>query len=388
MKKENYFYILLSLLLLSSCSSKEKIKGNRIQIFATNESIVVDNKLKVEIDNTLKTYTDYYGDYSPLNEKVENFKTSAFDFKKSYFSNPLAIKNNIYYIDGNGKLNGKYPVIDNPKFAKISYHDEVIYIVSGRNNLVAIGLNGEIKWKKDINSIIISSPIVYDDSVFFITQDNKTYSLDIIDGSIKWIHFGKNQTTKIFGVANPLLYKNYLIVAYSSGEIFILNKKNANVIFSYNLSNINYLESTIDLNDIDSTPVIKNDILFASANNGFTVAIDINSFKILWKEPIYTLANILINNDNIFLIDENNKLVALDMYSGHIKWLVELPNDNSKNFYRSLLFTNNMIVAFSEKNYIFVDIDGKILNDNKTNLELYSLPITIDGIIYGIGKYF
>ena len=84
--KKIYLIIIISLLVMS-CSKKKPILGERKNIFSNNNSSiqVFGNKEDIEISKA-KTFHNYYGDSSTLNQSIENYKVDNLNFiEKSIF---------------------------------------------------------------------------------------------------------------------------------------------------------------------------------------------------------------------------------------------------------------------------------------------------------------
>lgn len=376
------FFILV--VVLTSCKSSKNIVGVRERIFSDTVKLSIGGDGEIEINKNINSYKNYYGDGSILNDKIENFKWRNFAFEKPLFSNPIFINGKLFYVDSKGRLNGKVRVLPSVVRAKISFYDNAIYATSGTDIIAAFEKDGTDKWTKKLSVVPISSPVVDGDNLYFITNDNKTYCLSASDGGIKWIHYGGNNTTKMLGVANPVIYNNYLITSYSSGDLFILNKHTGEIISAANLVSKNSLSSVFNLTDIDSTPTIKDGILVASANNGDTVGFDLKTMQVLWKISVATLSNIIVNGDFIYLISTDNALIAVNFRTGNVKWSVPL----GENLYKTMIFANNKVIVFGEQGYKVIDpIAGKIEKRKEVGLVLYSNPIFIEGQgLYGVGK--
>ena len=289
------------------------------------------------------------------------------------------------------KIIGKYDFL-NFYGAKISFHNDSIYVTTRLNEIISINKNGTLKWKKTINSIPISTPVIDDKNVYVTTSDNKTYIFNTTNGKIEWIHYSDYRNSNIFGSSDVLLYKNYIIISYSSAELFIIDKNSKETIFNTNLSNKSYIFSNFELNDIDSTPIIKNDILIATANSGNTIAIDLKNMKILWKKNIFSLINLLINNDNLFLMTNDNKLVSINFYNGNINYIVNLDlyknlkKKKNKIYYTNIIFANNNIYAFN--NYGEVKIInpeiGKLIDTINTDFYFLTKPFSLNNSFYSL----
>ncbi|MDR3290455.1 MAG: PQQ-like beta-propeller repeat protein [Rickettsiales bacterium] len=377
MKK--YLFVFLILL---SCKSKKEIVGERIQIFKENDKFVIESKEKIEVNGKLETYTSYYGDGSNLNVNIENFKVD-FELQDKYFSNIVYVDKTLYYVDKNGKLNGKYKIADDIKFAKLSYDKDTFYLTTGKNLVVAFEKDGHVKWSKELNVIPISAPVIDGDSLYFITNNNKTFCLNAKNGQIKWIHYGNNSTSKILGVANPVVYNDYVISGYSTGDLILINRTTGQMILNIKLSYKGFFNSLFDLTDTDSTPIIKNDVLYASASSGNTIAFNLKNIKVLWEKEISTIANILVNNNTIYLLDTNNTIFALNNKNGKVIWFKKLED---KKKFKSLMFANSKIYAFNENGYQVINSMGEIEKKEKESLKLYGKTISVDEKLYGVGK--
>lgn len=410
-------YLFLGAILLISCSQKKDIKGERQNVFFDLSKIQVSAKKQNITISKPETFVNYYGDGSVLNKNIENYKVSNFDFdnfsisrkrlyvKNYYFSNPIIVNNITYMIDTKGNLIARSnnnilwetKIIEKDNFinyygGKISFYKDTIFITSRLNEVIAINKDGNIKWRKRINAIPISAPVIDNDTLFVTTNDNKLYALNAQDGRIKWIHFGTSKDTAIFDSANPVIYKNYVIVSYSSGELFILDKNTSEQIFSTKLIEKYIMFSNFELTDIDSTPQIKDNILIATANNGITVAIDLNNMRILWKQNLSSITNILINNNFVYILTTDNLLVNMNLKDGGINYFKQLPrfaNEKKRKgviYYKNIVLVNDKILAFNNlKEYQIINpLTGEIEKTKKIAFDFCSKPFSLNSKINGI----
>ncbi|HSQ98230.1 MAG TPA: PQQ-binding-like beta-propeller repeat protein, partial [Rickettsiales bacterium] len=410
-------FLFLGAILLFSCSSKKEITGKRQDVFFDLTKIQISAKKQNITISKPETFTNYYGDSSVLNKNIENYKVDDFNFKNFsisskrlyvknyYFSNPAIVDNITYSLDTKGNLIAekndeilwKTKITEENDFinyygGKISFYNNTIFITSRINEILALDKEGNIKWRKKINAVPISTPVIENKTLYTITNDNKLYALNTEDGRIKWIHYGTNKDSAIFGSANPVIYKNYVIASYSSGELFILDKNTGETIFNTKLTGKYYLFSNFELTDIDTTPQIKNNILVATANNGITVGIDLINMKILWKQNLSSLTNILINDNFVYLMTTDNVLVNMNLKNGNINYFTQLPqyaNQKKKKgivYYKSIIFVNDKLFAFNNlKEYITINPkDGRIEKTEKLPFDFYDKPFSLNNRISGI----
>jgi outer membrane protein assembly factor BamB len=419
---------------LFSCASDKKIDDkNAVSVFADIDLIQADATLKdttITIPNTISNQS-WFGNNNDNNQKIENFafgkqdKIGQISKIKSFWAGyrpgynnrmifaPTIVEDKIYILDANSNLYAKdlstYKTIWKKKLidrwfikdftnGKISYFDGKIFASTGYNLVFCVDAKtGEILWQKTLSSIPISTPISDGNQVYLITDDNKTYALSTATGEINWAHSGILKATGILGSANPVLYKNYVISAYSSGEIYTLNKKSGEAGWVYDL-NLNKVDSSdFVLNDIDATPVVKNDVVYTIGNGGLMMAIRIIDGAILWQKELASITDFWIAGDFIYLVNNNNQLISLYKETGGIRWFVQLKkylNDkkpNSKIVYNGIIMAgNNLVMSNSNRELLVISpLEGKILQTKKLDQQIFHNPIVVNGKIYlhTIGRF-
>ncbi|MFT5703954.1 MAG: outer membrane protein assembly factor BamB [Rickettsiales bacterium] len=425
---KNFLPILLFVLLsslLTSCSSDKIIDDkNAVSVFLNNDAIAVDKNLsntEIYLPKQILNQS-WFGTNGDNNQKIENFQfsnestikiaktksvwTSFFGGSEHEVFAPLIAGETIYLLDAKGNLRARnledYKIIWKKRLiggmfskdfaaGKISYFDGKIFVSAGYNLILCISAeDGEILWKKSLSSIVISAPISDGKQVFAITSDNKTYSLNVANGEINWVHSGILKATGILGSANPVFYKNYVITSYSSGEIYSLNKDNGEAGWVYDLNLNKAGNSNFVLNDVDSTPIIKDGVVYAIGNGGLAMAIRIVDGVVLWKKELASITDFWIAGNFIYLINNDNQLICLYKRTGGIKWisaLKKLLNDKkpaSKIIYNGILMAgDNLLMTNSHRELLFISpLDGKILQKKKLSGEIFQSPIIVNEKIY------
>lgn len=428
---------LVILLLLSSCSKDAKYdKEKAISVFANINKIEIDPNLAKTpiIIPKQQDNHDWNGAYGLKNQQIENLakkftlkKNQKINFDKSSFSwsfykgdlfdrflfSPVIKNDKVFFLKTSGVLYSYdlktekkiwkkriFPrkFLKNYQTPKISHFNNVIFAIAGINRIVAVNeSDGEILWFKDISAIPISSPVSDGDLVYVSTNDNKVYAFDFKSGKLQWMQSGVLRKTAIFGAADLVIYDNLLIAAYSSGEIYAVDKKTGESLWSNDLNISRAVSSDFYLNDIDATPVIKDDVIYAIGNGGLMMAINIKDGEYLWKKEISGIANFWLAGDFLFVINNDNKLLAIHKKTGGVKWISQLPNfkkekkPTSKFVYNGLIMAGDklLISRIDGKLLVASPFDGEIEKTLSVGKKLFHSPIVVDGEIYfyTLGKY-
>lgn len=280
---------------------------------------------------------------------------------ENFHYQPIISKQKLFVLDGSAELFAfdlltKKIIFRSQIFAKswlknyrsvnLSIDQDTLYATMGTNHLVAVNaLNGKIIWQKQVSAVLNSKPITSDGYVYVATDSNKTYCFNQRNGDLIWTHSGVPRTTAIFGNSEPLIYQDKVIVGYSSGEVYALNKKTAESIWVQDLNLNKAITSDFYLNDVDANLLVKNDIVYAIGNGGLLKAINVKNGQAIWKKQIAGIANFWLAGDYLFVINNDNKLIAINRSSAGIKWIKNLPDYKNPKKTLTKYIYNGLVMA-------------------------------------------
>ena len=444
----NFFHkkTLVILLLLFSANCNSDKKYDKTKAFPAIESVS-----DIKIDESLKNLTIklpksqinkiWLGSSSKTNQQIENiskdfsYRESGWffnkkneinlrrtwyknifyyeDFAKSFVYSPIIANQKIFNIDSSGDVSAfsletkellwhkrifEKLWLKNYKVAHLGACDEKLFAVAGVNQIKAINQNnGEILWQKDLSVIFNSTPICDGEAVYISSSDNKTFALNSENGEIKWIHYGIAKSLAIFGSGQPVVYKDVLVASYSSGEIYAIDKKTGQNLWSQDLNLNQVYNSDFFLNDVDATPLVKNDVVYAIGNGGLMKAISLKTGEDIWKKSIASVVDFWLAEDFLYVINSDNKLLAVYKKTGGIKWIVQLPDfKNPKKIvtkfnYIGIIMAGDKLIASREDGELFIisPFDGKIEKTFSLNKKVLHVPIIIENkmYFYGMNRY-
>jgi outer membrane protein assembly factor BamB len=284
--------------------------------------------------------------------------------------------------------------LKNYKVAHIGACNDKLFAVAGVNQVRAVNqINGDILWHKDSSAVFSSTPICDGNLVYIISNDNKTFALNQESGEIEWIHYGIAKSLSIFGNALPVVVGDILITSYSSGEIYALDKKTGFALWSNDLNSYKSFNSDFFLSDIDATPLIKDNVVYAVSNSGIMKAINLKNGYDLWQKPISSVIDFWLAQDFLYIINNDNQLMAVYKKTGSVKWLVQLPKFKnpkkitSKYNYIGVIMAGDKLIIAREDGAIMVasPFDGKIEKTFFLNKKVLHVPIIIENKIYFYG---
>lgn len=269
----------------------------------------------------------------------------------------------------------------------IAYGAGVIYATNGFNEVLAVHpANGEIFWRTKLPAPSRAAPSILDGRLFVTTLDNHLLALNARDGSILWEHIGFSETASLVGAASPAADHDIVVPAFSSGEITALRVENGSVAWSDNLSNLKKFGGLAGLSDIRALPIIDKGLVFAISFSGRMVAIDERTGQRVWQREIGSANTPWIAGNHIFVLTNDNDLVALGRDSGAIRWVTKLEAEKrDSEFFLSgpIMAGGRLLLAGTGGIIIEVDPnDGSIIRKWDSGDTVTIPPIVAGGVLY------
>ena len=159
---------------------------------------------------------------------------------------------------------------------------------------------------------------------------------------------------------NIFFINNLLIASNFKGDLIVYSVTKKKILNKYNFYKKKFKNIEKKLNII-----LFKDNLYISDNIGFLYAYNYNSNKIIWakKFPAPFRSNIKINNNKLYIANENNSLFVINVNDGSIIRKIPTEEVLIKNE-----FINNL--SLDDKNLFYLNTFGTLYSLNQENLRL------------------
>ncbi len=358
MKKLNYIFIVLFFLILSlnGCSFKKKKNKNigKVYIETVAKPDASLRGLKVSLPKPIENNTWHQSTNNEAHKimhplvgnQIKLFWKKSIgkgqNKKKPFSSQPVIDLKYIYTIDTEltikafNKINGKKKWTKKLKKKTNEYKigiisgglavsEDFLVVTTGSGNIFSLNKNnGDIIWEKKILAPIRAAPIISGDFVLVLAKDNRLYAYNLSKGDLSWTHEGLEEVSTFMGSSSPVVSKGIVVVTYSSGEIYGINLSNGTVIWNDSLSLLVSKKTLENLSDIRGNAVIQNDKVFVISHNGKMVAMNLNNGKRIWESNIGGIQTPWVVSNFIYVLSKDNELICLTSDEGKIVWVSKL----------------------------------------------------------------
>ncbi len=202
-------------------------------------------------------------------------------------------------------------------------------IFVGTDNALLLALDPQthkVVFAKQLSNSVLAAPAVSAGIVYAKTLDDHLYAFAQKDGHVLWAFSQDAPGLTNRQSSTPVVVGDRLIAGLSNGKLVALNRKTGAVIWQ---RQVTYPDGDSDIArmvDIDITPVIANDRVFASNIKGRLAAYDIENGKQYWQQNMGELVGMAYGENTLYLTSKTGDVYALNPQFGGNLW----HNDNFK----------------------------------------------------------
>jgi outer membrane protein assembly factor BamB len=273
----------------------------------------------------------------------------------------------------------------------VAYDNGKLFVSTGFGFVVALdAASGKEIWRRSATVPFRAAPVANGGRVFVATQENQLYALAADDGRVLWDHRGIAESAGMLGSNSVAVAGDIVVVPYTSGELFALRVQNGKVIWSDTLSRTGKLTPLASLSDISGRPVIDRGLVFANSHAGRLVAIDVRTGERAWTLDVGGTQRPWVAGNYVFVITDDAKVLCVARGDGRVRWATQLDayaNPESRKgpiaWAGPVLVSDRLIAASSEGYAVSISpYTGEILGKVGTPDKAFIAPIVADNTVY------
>ncbi|HGJ5876465.1 MAG TPA: outer membrane protein assembly factor BamB [Arsenophonus sp.] len=253
-----------------------------------------------------------------------------------------------------------------------------LYIGTETGKVIVLNkADGEVTWETDVAGEALSQPVVSDGLVLIHTSNGVLQALDAQTGQSKWSINLDSSTLSIRGKSAPATVYGIAIVGSNGSRISAVVLAQGQIAWQQYISQISGATEIDRLHDVNMTPVIdiNSGAIFAIAYNGDLVAMDMRSSQIIWKRDLGSVNDIIVANDIIYLVDQNDHVLAIRKTDGITLWSQDALLH--RNLTAPAIYDGYLVVGDGEGYLHWLDTqDGQFVAQHKVDSSgLLSRPV-------------
>lgn len=205
----------------------------------------------------------------------------------------------------------------------IAYQKSLI-LGSAKGSLIALAQSdGHLLWKTQLSSEVLSRGTLGTDKVFVRTVDGKLYSINAKTGQVNWAIEHPLPNLSLRGIA-PVTYADGLVyVGWESGKVEALDAETGERKWQ---TQVVVPRGRTDLErmvDIQAALILNKGRLFVLGYHGKLAALNPENGNLYWNREISGFRDFLIDGDALYLVDDDDILMAINYTNGTTLWKQE-----------------------------------------------------------------
>ena len=394
--------LLISFLLVQSCSNDERLEGYRLSVLEEQKFYETSKKnYRLALGKPKKNSSWTHGGgqashslgniaFSAEGKFTSHKKVQA--GPKGSYSEPVFQNNQIFIMTPNGYIvvyneRGEFlwelsilPEgigLKNDIYGGLAINKDKLAVTSSLGELLLISVSKRrVVWRYNFKRPFRSAPIFHKGFIFAVTGDDIAVSFDL-NGKLRWTKKGPQKNTKVFATVSPAASGNKVLFPFSGGSLTALNAVNGIQLWEVNLENSDIGSASSSLGDFASDPVVVGSTIYAVGAFGETFATNTNG-KVLWRNNIQSSGRLIVSGNAAFY-SSNKSLGRLNSKNGKIVFLTNFVGKKWVKYNGPILLQNKLLVLATDKfAYWFSPEDGSLVSREKIGSKISSPPIVVN----------
>jgi outer membrane protein assembly factor BamB len=198
---------------------------------------------------------------------------------------------------------------------------KLVVIGSNDGDVIALDADsGEEKWRVRVTSEVLSVPALADNRVLLRTVNGKLSALSGDDGAQLWSIQQSMPRLSVRGASSPVIARGKVISGFDNGRVSAFNIEDGAVLWDVLLDPPSGRTEIERLVDINSDVQAAGGDVYAVGYQGRLGSIVLDSGQLLWSQELSSHSGLCVDNNNIYVTDQQSEIVALSRGSGREIW--------------------------------------------------------------------
>lgn len=246
---------------------------------------------------------------------------------------PQVVDGVVYAADPSGRVSA-FAVDSGSRKWRTDLEVPVSGAVGVGGNLVVVGTRhgqvialerdtGKKIWVAPVTSEVLAPPAIGGGVVVAQAVDGRLFGFAASDGKRLWVHERTEPALSLRGTGRPVVVTDAVLAGFASGKIAALRLRDGGVLWEATVSQPRGRNEIERLIDVDVSPLVFPDVVYAASFQGKLVALNPRSGAVLWSRDVSTYAGIVADSSRIYVSDEKSHVLAFDRRSGATAWKQE-----------------------------------------------------------------
>jgi outer membrane protein assembly factor BamB len=296
----NFFMVIFTVSLLSSCSSLSSLQFWQ----GEKDEYELDEPRKLEnISNNKKIISNW--DISFTGENLLGNFIPSFAGDSIYFADSSGNIKSINSISGSINWKKEVSLLS----TGISAGFGILIVADIDGNVIALDQNnGTELWTSNVKGEVLAPAAVDAKFIIVKTGSGELIALNKDSGEIEWSYRSKLPALTIRGSSSPVIDNNMVYATFDNGRLGVFELESGYPVWDGAISYVSGSSELENLIDSDSSPVIEGGLVFTTSYQGNINIFDIAQKRSVWQSESSSFYSPLLLRGLIILVEANSNL--------------------------------------------------------------------------------
>ena len=302
---------LLSILLISGCSTLDSLR------FWQNDEVDPDEPKELSsFANQENIKVLWRNSYNGENE-IGNFLPS-FNAQNIFFSDASG---NVLSIDAKtGKDN--WSVKLNFLASGTSAGFGIVVVADVDGNVIALDqIDGSVLWSSNVKGEVLSSVAIDAKIVVVKTGSGELLGLNKDSGEVIWSYRSTLPVLTIRGNSSPVIVDNLVYASFDNGRLGVFELNSGFQIWDGAISYVSGASELENLIDSDSNPVIEGGLIYTTNYQGNLNIFDPSQKRSVWSNNASSFFSPIISRGMLMVVEENSSIKSFALKTLEESWI-------------------------------------------------------------------
>ena len=309
-KKINYLFIVL---MLASCSSMDSLRfwqNNEIDPDEPRNLISITSKKSIELE-----WKKSFEGKNSLGNFVPGFSS-----QKLFFSDSNGTVSSMNSIDGNIIWTKKLDFLASGTSAGFG----IVVVSDTKGNVIALTQDqGIILWKSNVKGEVLSKAAIDAKLVIVKTSSGELIALNKDTGLIEWSYRSKLPLLTVRGSSSPVIVDDKIYTSFDNGRLGVFDLNSGFPLWDGAISYVRGVSELENLIDADSPPLVEGGLIYTANYQGNLNIFDIAQKRSVWSYETSSFYSPIIMRGMLIVIEANSAIRSFAMQTMEESWLNE-----------------------------------------------------------------
>lgn len=241
--------------------------------------------------------------------------------------------------------------IDQPIVSGPTLSDNLLIVGTSKGSLIALSKDtGAFIWQTQLSSEVLSRATVADGDIYVRTVDGKLVAVKLTTGAVKWVVEHQLPNLSLRGIAPITVADDVVYVGWESGYVEALSAKAGERLWRVQVAIPKGRTDLERMVDLQSELILKQGRLFVLGYHGQLISLNPQTGNLYWSKPVSGFRDFVVDEQNVYLVDEDDILSAYDVTNGTEVW--------RKEAYKYRLL--NDVLSYNDEQLLLADGQGYV----------------------------